>query len=462
MNNLLQILRVLSPLERGNLKELRVNGREAQVLDYHLSPRDPLTSKIHALETLGLTSAHFDKLVSTILDKCLVLLSSELDTDQLQFLAKKGLARMMNQRMKTLERRYRNAKTSTTGNGELSDFFLWCFDLQHGVSLAEWSEERALEYGKKYLSSLRAPTLVNTFSVDIRMLESRIAISSVRKQFTVGKEGFQRELDRLSELLLGIDSPPLHYQLLRTGAMFSSHCGDHDTAREKYHRSCQLAITSTEFTDEQRALALARLIETEITLDLFEESYGRIEQLLHDYVEVIRHFPVHISRFVQVCFVVGEIGRAEQLIAEHLDVYLTSEESMSFNVMTQLLRARLSFYRGDVADCIRRINQCKPYCRKTANPIFELTLRIVEAIAHAGSEDTLFALDITKKNARYLGEKKLTSVTPWREIFDFLDGYHRYRIGEISFPQSLLNSVDRESHGLARQYIVMLRLLGRT
>lgn len=464
MNYLFRYLRLLTDTERAAVEQLELTGREQQVLSALLCAvaSGAEVSKPVLLEQLSMSSAHFDKICSFLLDRVYAAIVPEGGTALLYDLNRRSLFGHFCHQMKKQEKHLRAVGTP---DRELSDFYYACLMQMQRICRRDYNDKLFRDTGAKYLAAKPDRTPGDDVLVEAGLLNSFIQnTAALGRQLRLGDEIEQR-LNTLDTLVQGLDEEQnveALYQVYRAWVAFYTGIDSIPDKRLEYLQ--RAAVLCEQYpgriSDEEQMLAQARVAEAYYAASDYETSARLYGALFETNSEIIQRDFYHTTKYVQVLLILGAYKRAEELLEERFSVFVNSRETNTATMGT-LSYAKLYLRSGQPGRAKEFIDLGFELIAKNFYIQYEIELRILETVCFYLSGEEEFAETLATKHLKYLQSKGFTLRTsryyPWFFTLVAAITVERAGIRKLTAKQEAkLRDFDE---GPARLYGIFLRMM---
>lgn len=419
MNYLFRYLQLLSPEQRAALLELPLSEREHQVLAALIQAGvDDSISKAELLAGLGISSSHFDKLCSVLLDKVYAAIVPEGGTALLYDLNRRSLFGHFCHQMKKQEKALIAEHTQPA---ELAEFYSICFSLLHRITRKDYDEKLMRDIGEKYLAAKANTTPGDRLFVESGIMNALIQDTAARgAQNRLGDDIEQRlnALKPADEELAERDNVLGLFQYYRVWVLFYTLIDSRPDIRLSYLRlSAGLCERHPDvLPEEDRALTFCRIAEAHYNDSDFAGAGEQYRQIFDVYHNVTSRDYYHTTKYIQVLIILGQYSDAARLIDERFGVFMENREP-ALSTMASLSYAKLYLCSGRIAQAKHFIDLGFELIAKNVYIQYEIELRLLETAYFYLSGDEEFAETLAGKHTKYLQSKgfvlKNSRFYPW-------------------------------------------------
>jgi hypothetical protein len=406
MSQLHSFLNVLQPNELAKCKKVRLIGRERQVFDYILSYKQrELPDVPEICKVVDITSSHYYKICSIVLDKLYAGIIPSKGYELLFFLNRKGLYSHFTHEILMQEKELLDA---TADKKILENFYLNVFKLLQRVSSKNINEEIILEYGAKYLSSKSGKDDHDKYFVRCSFLATQLILLKVTKKDVKTSKNIHNELLEIEKSLKGTKNFNAKYQLNRALSIYYNHCvAEPDKAIMCLDENLKI-INSNQayFNQEETVLTKCRIAEMLYMNSKFEEAFISYKELFEKNEEILGNDFYHNAKFAQLAIILGKFDFAKELITNRFSLFIENKQSGS-GTMGCLLFAKLYLFNDPENIANKYIQTAKKLISKSFYIQYEFEVRILENIYFILKKDYKTAISLLKKNLKFMNSKGL-------------------------------------------------------
>jgi len=404
MNYLFEYLQLLSGEEIASLGDLRLAPRERALLDYLVSMRGERTepSKADALQRLGISGSHFDKMSSLLLRTVYEAVVPEGGTQLLYDLNRRDLYRHFVHEMRRQEKELETAPPTTR-----AAFFLECFTMLLRISRTDYDERLMRELAHKY--DRMSPSPDNDLFFEASMIGSLIWNAAARGEGDAYKEEIERRLKENDGRITPTTNATTLFRHLQTYVVYYAQIDTNPSARLEYlERAADLCRRHPDTLGvEDTVLTLCKIAETLYSASDFAEAHRRYIDLLEAHPEILGKDFYHLTKFIQVCIVVDDLKRAEGLLQRYFDPYISSGHR------TRGTMAAISYVK--LLLCSDRYDEARAFLdlgfrqnKKDFYIQYEIELRLLETAYFHLTGALEFVETLAAKHVKYLRSKGYT------------------------------------------------------
>lgn len=463
MNYLFRYLCLLTEAERVIIEQLELTERERQVLDALLSMGASVTvSKTVLLQQLAMSSAHFDKICSVLLDRVYAAIVPEGGNALLYDLNRRSLFGHFRHQMKKQEK---HLYASGASAQEISSFYTACLAQMQRISRVDYDDKLFRETGAKYLASKPGRTPGDDVLVEAGLVNSLIQnTAALGRQLRLGDEIEQR-LNALAVRARELDEEPnveALYQCFRAWVAFYTGIDSQPAMRLTYLQ--QIATLCERYPDriseEEKILTPARIAEARYAASEFETAAHRYAEVFETHAEVMHRDFYHTTKYAQVLIILGECARAEKLLDQRFGVFVQNKEA-NMATMGSLSYAKLYLRAGQFDRAKYFIDLGFELIAKNFYIQYEIELRILETVYFYLSGDQEFAETLSTKHLKYLQSRGFTLRTsryyPW--FFTLIPAFISEKAGLRKLTAKQEAKLQDFDDGPARLYGIFLRMM---
>lgn len=404
MSQLQAFLNVLQPNELQQLKKIRLIGKEKIVFDYLYSYRHKELPPVEQVcSDIGITTSHFYKICSVLMDKFYEDLVPERGYQLLYYLNRKDLYSHFTHEMLMQEKEMLKLGVS---KGEMEQFYYKCFQLLQRVSAKNLDEELILSYGDKYLKHKVNKVEHDEYMVRCSFLATKLyVLKATRKDIETAKSILD-ELLEIEVILAGSKNFYAKYQLNRAFSVFYNHCSG-EPQKVIHYLNENLKIIeahSTVFNREELALNKCKIAEMYYMDSQFERSFQEYFTHFQIYADVMANDFYHHAKFAQVALIVSKYDFAKELIESRFNLFIESKQTGT-GTMGCLLLAKYYLLAGPYSLANKYIQLAKKLISKSFYIQYEFETRILENMYFIFQNDTKTAQSLLKKNVKYMNSK---------------------------------------------------------
>ena len=296
MSQLHSFINVLKTSELNKLRKIRLIGKEKRVFEYILSFRlKELPSVDIICNDIGITSTHFYKISSVVLDKFYSELVPERGHELLYFLNRRDLYNHFTHEMLMQEK---ELKKNNSPKDKLEEFYLNSFKLLQRVSAKNLDEDLILAFGDKYLKSKKDLHEHDKYFVRNSFLATTLFLLKVTKKDIDTSLAIIKELEANEKILAKTKNIQAKFQLNRAMAIYYNHCVSEPQKVITYLADNLEIIKAnkTSFTEEDLAVNECWIAEMLYMDSKFEEAYESYTQIFKKYEESLANDFYHHAK----------------------------------------------------------------------------------------------------------------------------------------------------------------------
>lgn len=404
MSQLQAFLNVLQPNEINKLKKVRLIGKEKRVFDFIYSYRYKELPDVEMIcDEIGITTTHFYKICSVLMDKFYEELIPGRGYNLLFYLNRKDLYSHFTHEMLMQEKELLKSGASKS---EIELFYSRCFELLQRVSAKNLDEDLILSYGEKYLKSKNNKIEHDEYFVRNSYLATKLyLLKATRKDIETSKEIFE-ELTKTEAVLANSKNIKAKFQLNKAMSVYYNHStGEPQKVIQYLNQNLKLIeANKAEFGEEELALTKCKIAEMYYMDSDFDKSFSEYFTNFNLYREVLLNDFYHHAKFAQVALIVGKYDFAKEIIENRFNIFIESKQPGT-GTMGSLLFAKYYLLTGEHATANKYIQQAKKLISKSFYIQYEFETRILENIYFILRDDVKQAKSLLKKNIKFMNSK---------------------------------------------------------
>ena len=404
MSQLQAFLNVLQTSELNKIKKVRIIGKEKKVFDYIYAYRHKELPEVEKIcNDLGITSTHFYKICSVLMDKFYDELIPERGYNLLYFLNRKDLYSHFTHEMLMQEKEMVKEGVS---KAELEEFYLKGFTFLQRVFAKNLDEELILKYGEKYLSAKTNKQEHDEYYVRCSYLATKLFLLKATKKDIETSVEVLNELEKIEKVLEKTSNILAKFQMNRAFSVYFNHCSSHPQKVISYlNDNLRLIEASPElFTREEQVLIKCKIAEMYYMDSDFDKAFHEYFVNFQLYSDVLNNDFYHHAKFAQVALIVEKYDFAKELIENRFNVFIESKQA-GIGTMGSLLLAKYYLLKGPNANALKYIQLAKKLIGKSFYIQYELEARILENIYFILRKDMKSAKSLLKKNIKFMNSK---------------------------------------------------------
>ncbi|MFN0048137.1 MAG: hypothetical protein ACKVOU_03320 [Cytophagales bacterium] len=404
MSQLQTFLNVLQPTEISKIKKIRLIGKEKRVFDFVYSYRYKDLPEVEEIcKGMEITSTHFYKICSVLMDKFYEELIPERGYNLLFYLNRKDLYNHFTHEMLMQEKYILRDKESPAF---LENFYLKCFELLQRVSAKNLDEELIVSYGDKYLAAKKNKKEHDEYYVRNSYLATKLyLLKATRKDIETSKEIYE-ELQKIEPVLVNSSNLQAKFQLNKALSVYYNHSSGEPLRVIEYLEKNLVLIEQhkDQFNVEELALTKCKIAEMHYMNSDFEKSFSEYEKHFEQYKEVLENDFYHHAKFAQIALVISKYDFAKKLIDSKFGIFIDSKQPGS-GTMGSLLLAKYYLLNNNFAEANKYIQNAKKLVSKSFYIQYEFETRILENVYFILINDVKQAKALLKKNIKFMNSK---------------------------------------------------------
>ncbi len=334
-----QFLRALNVEERDRLAELELTQTQRAFLEAALRHLDSVGFKTDLMTILDMSSSHFDKTASLLLQQCYTLFAQDNDSALYVFLNRKNLDALTHHELNKREKQL----VTLGDSSRLQAFYLSAFMMFRATNFDRYNPHITEAYAKKYLQT--AETKNPCEHARIRLLHLFVLLHYLRavKPLQFDPQSFHEQLAEC-ELLLHDECPDsVRFELCKTRATLLRFEGrldegiqQLDLAMENYDRQPQ------QFRVFDRVSLLCQKAEMLRDRNRFQECYELYTSLFREHEDLLFSMFHHINRYAESALLQERYTEALSILDRYLKKFVGSDHvSVSTNACLSYAKAHL-------------------------------------------------------------------------------------------------------------------------
>ncbi|HYF03792.1 MAG TPA: hypothetical protein VEC36_10480 [Patescibacteria group bacterium] len=438
MNYLHEFINILKGDELEKVQSLQLPLRQRNVLHTILNFRHRELPEVpELLKALDMSSQHFYKINSVLLNKCYAAFAPELGLRVLEILTAKNLYRHFCHEMFLQEKQLlKNAPD------QLEEFYFRCFNLLQAQSAKYYEEPLTCSFGEKYLAARKNPQKDDELYVEVRLLQTRIIMLSVRgKNDELGCK-MLNELERHAEALHGSRHAPALYGHYHGFAAYYTYFTDAD---ENAGKILDYLLKARSICEEYPHIlgtsyqlwTQGKIAEAHYAAGNFQQAYENYTELFKTDIRERQKWFYHATKFTQICIILGELAKAGELLHEYFDVHVASREK-TMTTMGSISYAKLHLAKGELLKAKEYIDLGFELNTKNYYVQYEIELRNLQNTYFFLKEEWELAEDLARRNLKFLTSKGFTLETStYGYFYKMILAFINTRMHKEKFPESL-------------------------
>ena len=421
---------VLSEDEISKLKELRLIGKEKEVLDLVLSfTKGEAPTPDEICEHARISGSHYYKINSVLLDKLFLHYVPAGEYELLQWLRKKELYALL-----------KNETKAQLKQKHSIDYFLNTFRLLIDLPYKFYDEKLTKETGNAYLNSLVPCEESDRMYVSFHLLfadcNRYAAGKNPAKQFHYSAG----DLQQMEKDLKGKKYYLAQYYLYRTLCNYYNYYHrDSALSLDYLQKAMQLKdkiagffpINIHQFLRLLYADALLAFNEVERSFALYKEVFDEgINEGMYGYY-------YHCEQYSIAAILLKKYDKAERLLQNYFDPCLERENDI-YATRGALAYAKLYLSNGEYKKAQSYIKSGIRINEKSFYLPFEIQLRALENIYFFLQNDYDFAKQLAQRNAKFISNQKAEELTKnYRNFFKIIAAFIQCIEQKKAFPIAL-------------------------
>ncbi len=397
MNYLVQFLSVLKKSEIEKLKLIPLSGKEKKLLDLLIIYKNKNLPKDIILEKLQLTESHFYKACSVILDKCYRFLFHNDFFESIRFLSKRDLYQNLKHEILKQEKRYAN---------DLK-FNLLAFELLQRGSYKNHEEKLIQHFANQIKNIIQILSDENLkldflYFLEIRRMRSKIfelaALQQTEKALFIKKHllELQKQIVIHQHRLASFH---LYHALYNYYNLFKDSEGNPESWLNKALEASEYV---TEYIEPDDIInTKAKIAENLYYQSQFHQAINIYIQLKEEYPHIFFEDFYHLTKYVQLCFILDKLEEAEAILNQYFLDYLRILHP-SRGTMAAINYSKLFLLQKDFHEANLVLQKARFLNDKNFFLPYEFEIRLLESTLIFLTQDLDFFFDNIKKQFKYL------------------------------------------------------------
>ncbi|HYF03793.1 MAG TPA: hypothetical protein VEC36_10485 [Patescibacteria group bacterium] len=460
MNYLHELINVLKDEELEKVHSLEIPQRQRDVLHTMLSFRHrELPGVPELLKALDMSSQHFYKVNSVLLDKCYEALVPQRGLQLLTFLTIKDLYRHLYHEVRMQEKKLLKGSSETD-----AEFYRQCFELLQGQSVKNFNEKVIRDFGAKYLSVKKDKTLGDELYVEVLLLRSEIVTISARGQNEQEQQRILKILTGLEERFKNVAHPLAQFWYHHALAQYYAAMHQDD---DFAHHMLEHLLKALELCDGvpemckggERAITVSKIAEAYYAESNFEKAFAMYDELFKSgEIELQKRF-YHTTKFVQICIILGKYARAEELLDDQFGLYIASREK-AMTTMGSISYAKLYLASGNFLKAKEYIDLGFELNTKNYYVQYEIELRNLQNTYFFLKEEWELAEDLARRNLKFLtGKGFRLETSAYGYFYKMVLAFMNMRLHKAKFPQNLEKRFQQYQYSYFAVYGKLLKIM---
>jgi hypothetical protein len=405
MSFVFDILNVLTEQETDAVKRMHLSDKENEVLHLLLKERQkPEPENEQVCRQLDISDAHYNKIKSKLLDKILTGLGGASPSGIINFIASKRTLPAILQR--EILQQEKNLVKAGADKVERHAYYTNCFERYIMVPAKVFNHEFAEELAGKILSISRNKAIDNfeinagLALVKLNMLAAKggAHVWAVEQNIPSMLEKLQKDAEKLNTYLS-------RYRIKHLFGFYYQIISDIPKSLAQYEKILLLLDEKgCDLPERMRLKARLKHAEALYFLNRYDEAFTRYQNLLNDYIDILRDDVYTKSKFIQVAIITRNYDTAETLLDKYMKHYLQAKGGNS-HVMAALCYTKLYLCKGDYNSASPYLDLLRKELNKTVYVQYEIELRNLENAYFFLTGDYVFARTLSKKNIKFLASK---------------------------------------------------------
>lgn len=404
MSQLQALLNVLQPTEISKVKKIRLIGKEKRIFDFIYSYRHKELPEVEEIcKEVGITSTHFYKICSVLMDKLYDELVPGRGYELLYYLNRKDLYNHFTHEMLLQEK---DMLKEGASKEQIETFYQKGYLLLQRVSAKNLDEDLILEYGKKYLNAKIKKEQHDDLMVRNSYLATKLyLLKATRKGQETSKEIFE-ELTKTEVVLKSSSNFMAVFYLNKAFSTYYNHVVSEPTKVIEYLNSNLQIIEKNKasFQKEEFALTKCKIAEMYYMNSEFERAFKEYSSIFTTYTEDLATDFYHHAKFAQVAMIIGQLEFAKNLIDNRFALFIESKQ-VSSGVMGCILNAKYYFFTAQYAEANKYIQLAKRLISKSFYLQYEFEIRILESMYFIMINDLKSAKNLLRRNVKFMNSK---------------------------------------------------------
>lgn len=453
----------LNDEEIEKIRAIQLPARERNVLETIINFRHrELPEKSELTSAIEISTQHFDKISSVLLDKCYEAFAPERGLALLDFFTMKSLHKHFSHEVLLQEKQLLKNPPENIFYAE--EFYMRCFLLSQAFSSKYYDEKFAQKLGEKYLAARIKPVKDDETYVDVKLLLTRIIMESVRGVQYSRSDVILKELERHEKLLNGSRHALALYSHYQGFSSYYTYFTDAETnARKILEYLLKAMEVCKEFPDilqtGQKTWTQCKIAESYYAASDFQKAYDLYSELFNSgELEKQKRF-YHTTKFVQICIILDKFSQAEQLLKENFGVFVASREQ-TLTTMAAISYAKLYLACGEIEKAKKYIGLGFELNTKNQYIQYEIELHNLQNTYFFLKEDWEIAEDFARRNLKFLNSKGFTlENTTYGYFYKMILTFINTRLHRGRFPENLENMFEKYQSSYYAVYGKLLKIM---
>jgi hypothetical protein len=391
----------LNDTELAAVESIRLIGREREVFTYLLSFRNKeLPDTEERYKVLDLTSTHYYKINSILIQKCFNKLVPAGGMALLEFMKRKNLFTLLKHEISTNEK----TLVQHLSLKEKEKFYLECFRMLIDLPFKFYDAEIVDQFGEKYLESKTTLSESDKYYVRFHKLFADANRFAARKNPAKAFKLTVKDLQKYEQELTGTTHYVALYYLYRT---FCSYYTFYENLPEKQLEYLNKAISLKDkiayffpinigqFLNLMYADALFNNLEPLEAFKIYDNVFNEgIDQSMYGYF-------YHCENYALLAMVNNEYDKAQAVLDKNFANIIEYDKDI-YATRGALAYAKLYLSKGDFKLALKYINAAKQINEKAFYVPFDMQIRMLENIYFFLKGDFDFALQLANRNLKFL------------------------------------------------------------
>ncbi len=406
MSLISDFINVLNDDEVARLSLLQLTGKERDLLDILLQYRmQPEPGNDVLIKELDTTAGNCDKLKSVLLLKAYYLFVPEGGGRLLAYLlGKRGAQHLL---MREIDRQEKEA-IQTLDKPALMAFYKDAFNSSASVNFKNYDRAFTKALGDKWMA--QSDNKEHTaFEVDAKMLWCELSGYGLKGEIKQKEiyDSMMTEIEKMAVRAKDLSTFEAKYHVHYLKMWLHNTCNESEKALVHIQAILDLyAEPGCTLLPRTGFIMKFKYAETLYLSSNFEQAYNRYSELFTMYEKEMREEIYHIVKFVQVCIVVGRAEKGEDMLNNYCRQYAVTL-SESSHIMTSLHYAKVYMAMGQYERAYSYVIEARNNISKSVYVQYEIELRNLECFYFFFKGDCDFAIQLAKKNIKFLNAKGL-------------------------------------------------------
>ncbi len=424
MSLLLSFVSFLNSEERKLFSMVPLFGKEKSLRDILLTRENSLISKPSLMKELALSSTHYDKINTQVLKKSYRFIAGDDELEQLNFLSKKFMFNHLFHEIKQLKSKVIKDQV----NPEKKEKYIRAiFDFSINVPAKYFNESLVNHNGVFYLSKISDNTKAREFEVKAKMLFARLNALTQKCPSSSVTIKMKREITALEKKYVAVDDPEIKSILYHCWINFYRMLIPDWKKRTFYLEKIQSLYANANVPVFERAIYECHKAEVLFEKGEYAKAYLAYTKTFSNYMLLLRNQFHHFARWIELALILGLYSEAEQLLDSLFKVYVVNRHE-SNGVLGSLLYAEMYLLKNDFNLAFQYISLAKSLNSIQVYFIYEIRIRMREALFFALNGDKRFVERLVQRSVRYIQLQKLDQERyTYLQFFKILKDYQNIK-----------------------------------